>query len=67
MNYPTFGESNTQISSSSTVVASVADYGAAVKVAITNQGIVTLADCGPHTVTATDSTGGDVSAWVTLA
>ena len=63
MNYPTFGAENTQISSSSTVVASVPDYGT-VKVAITNQGIVTLADCGSHTVTATDSSGGDVSAWV---
>ena len=66
MSYPTFGSGNTQITSSSTVVASVPDYGT-VKVAITNQGIATAADCGPHTFTVTDGSGGDVSAWVAVA
>ena len=66
MSFPTFGAGNTQITSSSSVVASVPDYGTVV-VAVTNQGIATVADCGPHTVTATDSSDGDVSSWVAIA
>ena len=66
MNYPTYGAGNSGIYSSSTVVASVPDYGT-VKVAITNKGIATAADCGPHTITATDAADGDVSSWVAIA